>query len=205
MEVKICGITTSEAAHIAAQNGATMIGFVFAPSRRQISIPKAKQIIASLPASVEKVGVFVNESAEHICQIAREVGLTMIQLHGEESASLVASIPYPVIKALPITEIDTIEEKGYEPTYFLIDSPPATFRGGSGVSFDWTELQQTTVPMHQSIVAGGLTPDNVYDAIHLTNCIGVDVSSGVETNGEKDHSKIIAFIKQVKEAEGALQ
>lgn len=204
MHVKICGITTGEAALIAAGAGATMIGFVFAPSRRKISVEKAKKIIASLPPSIEKVGVFVNASAERIRHIAKEVGLTMIQLHGEESASFIASLPYPVIKAFPITAVYDGMENRWDPTYFLIDSPPAQFKGGSGVSFNWDLLQQTTLPMHQSIVAGGLTPDNVHEAIIQTNCVGVDVSSGVETNGVKDHAKIEAFITRAKEARGEL-
>lgn len=205
MHVKICGITTSDTALIAARAGATMIGFVFAPSRRQISVEKAKRIVASLPPSVEKVGVFVNASNAHIRHIAKEVGLTMIQLHGEESASLMMSLPYPVIKAFPITAVHEGMENTWDPTYFLIDSPPAQFKGGSGVSFNWDLLQQTTLPMHQSIIAGGLTPDNVHEAIIRTNCIGVDVSSGVETNGVKDHEKIEVFITRAKEAKGENQ
>ncbi len=205
MEIKICGITTVEAAHVAACAGATMIGFVFAPSQRRIATHQAKEIIASLPKKVEKVGVFVNASADHICHVATEVGLTMIQLHGEEPASLSRSLPYPVIKAFSITAVPEIAESSWDPAYYLIDSPPAQFKGGSGVSFDWNLLQHRTIPIHQTMVAGGLTPDNVQEAIAQTNCIGVDVSSGVETHGEKDHEKIITFITRAKQAKGEVQ
>lgn len=201
MNIKICGITTVEAAQVAIDSGATMLGFVFAPSRREISLSLAKEIIDTLPATIEKVGVFVNESVYRMHVIAKEVGLTMIQLHGEEANSDMQKIQYPTIRAVSIDQIDTINQSQFQPTFYLIDSPPGDFKGGTGVTFDWSMLQnlQSLPPF---ILAGGLTPKNVTHAIIQTNCSGVDVSSGVETDGLKDHQKIRVFIDEVNRTEG---
>lgn len=198
MEIKICGITTFEAARNAVDAGATMIGFVFAPSKRRVAQQQAKEIIDSLPASIEKVGVFVNAPVEHICEVAADVGLTMIQLHGEEPASMIKQLPYPVMKAFSIDQFITVDLQAYDPAYFLIDSPPAQFKGGTGIPFDWERLRTSADLGRPFLIAGGLTPRNVEEAIQTSNCYGVDVSSGVETNGEKDHEKITLFIQRAK-------
>lgn len=203
MNIKICGITTVETANVAIDSGATMIGFVFAPSRREISISLAKEIIETLPTSIEKVGVFVNESVHRIHFIAKEVGLTMIQLHGEEANSDMQKIRYPTIRAISVDQLNTINQSQFQPAIYLIDSPPGEFKGGTGVAFDWRTLQnlQSLPPF---ILAGGLTPKNVYHAIIQTKCSGVDVSSGVETDGSKDHEKIRVFIDEVNRTEGEI-
>lgn len=209
IDIKICGITTIEAAHVAVQAGATMIGFVFAPSNRRISVDQAKEIIQSLPQSVdqsvEKVGVFVNESVHHMQSIAKKVGLTMFQLHGEESVEDMQKMTYPIIKAVSIDHINKITIQGYPPDFYLIDSPPAQFKGGTGTPFDWSILEKNTPLLQDFIVAGGLTPENVHEAIIRTKCTGVDVSSGVETNGIKDHKKIRSFIQAAIRAKGEVQ
>lgn len=182
-----------------------MIGFVFAPSSRNISIKQAKEVIASLPPSVEKVGVFVNESVHRMQSIAKEVGLTMIQLHGDESAEDMQRITYPIIKAVSINRLKEITNGVHQPEFYLIDSPPAQFKGGTGTTFEWSILEKNAPQLQAFIVAGGLTPENVSEAIMRTKCTGVDVSSGVETNGMKDHKKIRSFINAAKRAKGEIK
>lgn len=198
-KVKICGITDIQSAQTAAAAGADFIGFVFAPSKRKITPEKAAEIGKGIPSTTKKVGVFVNESVEHIKQIAETAGLDYIQLHGDETPDIVAAIPYPVIKAFSIEEVtaDMIEE--FACTYYLIDSPGEAFRGGSGKTFDWTKLDQLGIDRDRCILAGGLSAGNIQKAIQIACPAGVDVSSGVETAGIKDQHKIKAFIQQVKE------
>jgi len=198
VRVKICGITTPEAAQRAARAGADFIGFVFASSKRQITPEKAGGIISSLPASVQKVGVFVNESFDTIVQTAEKAGLDVIQLHGDEPPLFAEELPYPVIKAFRMGKHNTSEIKAYPCDFYLIDSPKGPNRGGNGTTFDWAQLAEWDLDPQKVILAGGLTPDNVQEAISAAGPSGVDVSSGVETDGRKDASKITQFIKHAK-------
>lgn len=177
-----------------------MIGFVFAPSTRKITIQQAKEITRLLPPSIEKVGVFVQPNLTYIHSVAQEVGLTMIQLHGEAANLATKSLNYPVIRSLSSDMINNYDFSFDPPTYYLIDSPPGKYEGGSGISFDWNMLQKTEIALPPFILAGGLHQDNVAQAIQQTACIGVDVSSGVETNGEKDTQKIMTFLQEAKGA-----
>lgn len=198
MKVKICGITTSDMAKTVVEAGADFIGFVFAPSKRQITAEAAHNIASQLPSDIKKVGVFVNETKENICQIAEIVGLDYIQLHGDEPASFANSLPYPVIKAFSIDDITDEIIQSYPYDYLLIDSPPTTYRGGSGTAFNWETLKKYKIPMEKLLLAGGLSIDNVGDAKTNINPAGVDVSSGVETAGVKDPEKIRQFISLAK-------
>lgn len=198
MKVKICGITTTDMAKTVAQAGADFVGFVFAPSKRQITAEAASKITAQLPNDIKKIGVFVNETKENICQIAETVGLDYIQLHGDEPASFADSLPYPVIKAFSIDDVTDDILQTYPCDYLLIDSPPSTYRGGSGTTFNWETLKKHHIPMEKLILAGGLSIDNVRDAKTNVNPAGVDVSSGVETTGVKDPEKIRQFISLAK-------
>lgn len=197
MLVKICGITTLTAAHEAVKAGADWVGFVFAPSKRRISGYHAKSIIETLPSSVQTVGVFVNEQAEVINEMAEDIGLDVIQLHGDETPDVAKQLPYPIIKAFSIDHINKCDIQSYPCDYYLIDSPRTTFYGGSGQSFDWELLQQWSLDKSKMILAGGLTAKNVQHAIRIVRPLGVDVSSGVETDGFKDADKIKQFIQQV--------
>ncbi|ONK24746.1 N-(5'-phosphoribosyl)anthranilate isomerase [Bacillus sp. VT-16-64] len=199
MQVKICGITTEDAAIAASRYGADMIGFVFAESSRRISPEKAKEIVQLLSDNVKITGVFVNEKAEVIRDIKEMVSLDYVQLHGDESPEFCKSLGVPVIKALAIREKSVIEKMSqYNCDYFLLDSPGVQYRGGSGKTFDWHLLQDRDIPNEKIILAGGLNEINVHDAIRTVRPAMVDVSSGVETNGKKDVKKIAAFIKAVK-------
>lgn len=198
MLVKICGIQTIEAAWAVVEGGADFIGFVFAESRRKVDPKAAQEIVRCLPDRIKKVGVFVNESIERMIEIAETVGLDYLQLHGDEPASLAEKLPYPIIKAFPADMEKIIEMKDYPCEYYLIDSPSGKVYGGTGKTFDWNILKNIGLDHQKLFLAGGLTPENVQEAMEIVSPIGVDVSSGVETAGKKDVEKIYQFIKQAK-------
>lgn len=179
-----------------------MIGFVFAPSTRKVTIQQAKKITEVLPSSIEKVGVFIHPNVTYMHSVAQDVGLTMLQLHGKAAKLSTKSMNYPVIRSLSSDQIASYDFSFDPPAYYLIDSPPGKYEGGSGTSFDWNILRENEAHLPPFILAGGLHQDNVARAIQQTHCIGVDVSSGVETDGEKDIQKIIVFLH---EAKGVLQ
>lgn len=198
MIVKICGITTLPAAKTVEESGADFIGFVFAPSSRQITPESATKIASELSPKLKKVGVFVNETAETIEAIAAKVGLDIIQLHGDESDAFATKLSYPVIKAFSINEAAPEIIRNYPCEYLLIDSPGEAYRGGSGKTFSWELLDELNIPREQLILAGGLNSENVTQAIETVRPHGVDVSSGVETDKQKDQEKIKTFIKNAK-------
>jgi phosphoribosylanthranilate isomerase len=201
MKVKICGITDVKTALTAVEYGADAIGFVFAESKRKITEEKAKEISSRLPREILKIGVFVNESKEEIERIASVVGLTHIQLHGDESAPISQSFSIPVIKAFSIEENQNLEPINHFPCdYLLLDGPKGKYRGGNGSSFDWANVDNGVFRGRKVILAGGLTIENVAEGIKIINPDMVDVSSGVETDGIKDLEKIKLFIQQAKGA-----
>ncbi|MBB6455122.1 phosphoribosylanthranilate isomerase [Salirhabdus euzebyi] len=200
MKVKICGIQDEETAKVVVESGAEFIGFVFAKSKRKVSIEQAKAIATTIPTTVKKVAVCVNPTMEEIETIMNEVGVDYIQLHGDETPAFCRQIPIPVIKAFPIKEQQDIQKVAeYEADYFLFDSPGGKYRGGSGMTFDWEMLRDVNIPREKVIVAGGLHPSNVKAAIQEVNPAIVDVSSGVETDGKKDAKKIKQFIESAKQ------
>lgn len=200
MKVKICGITSIEAAQTAEQADADFIGFVFARSSRKITPESAQKIGQTTSSSLKKVGVFVNETIEKMNAIVRDVGLDYVQLHGDESPETAQAIQAPVIKAFPIDQVNQEAVRTYPCTYYLIDSPGGQYRGGSGKTFDWSTLEQAGIDKQKCILAGGLNETNIQEAIHIAQPTGVDVSSGVETNGQKDLQKIQQFITAAKQA-----
>lgn len=209
MLVKICGIKTIEAAQVAVQSGANFIGFVFAPSKRKMKPEDAQKIAQSIPPSIKKVGVFVNETVDHMHHIGQLVGLDTIQLHGDEPAKVseqLSRLSYKVIRAVPANQLDFFQKnKHYPCDYFLLDSPPKKHRGGSGEPFDWAIISNIPIDRSKIILAGGLSPENVREAIEFVKPAGVDVSSGVETNGVKDQRKIKAFIENVHKADTSIK
>jgi phosphoribosylanthranilate isomerase len=199
MKVKICGIRTVEAAQHAVQSATDALGFVFADSKRKITALEAKEIIEALPEHVWKVGVFVNEGAAKIKMIAETAGLTHIQLHGNEVPDDYRSIGLPLIKAVSVKSPDDLKKiDTIKADYILLDSPPAEYRGGNGSSFEWDLAKAIGKSNTNIILAGGLDPQNISKAIAKVNPLMVDVSSGVETNGEKDFAKIKTFINNAK-------
>jgi phosphoribosylanthranilate isomerase len=199
MKVKICGITDLTTAIAAVDYGADAIGFVFAESKRKISVIKAKELISHLPKEVLKVGVFVNESKDKIEEIASTVGLTHVQLHGDETQAFSESLSFPVIKAIGMHDNQSLKQlENYPCEYVLLDGPKGKYRGGNGLSFDWNSISPLDLKGKKVILAGGLHEENVEEAIKLIQPYMIDVSSGVETDGKKDLNKIQTFINKAK-------
>jgi phosphoribosylanthranilate isomerase len=195
--VKICGITNEEDALLAAALGADALGFIFATSTRQLAPVRARDIVRRLPPEVLTVGVFRDEAPERVVRIAQEVGLKAAQLHGRETPEQTqwvrARMPV-VIKAFPAGDprLDGVDAYGADAV--LIDSPVP----GSGQVFDWSLAEGA--PMNRRVIlAGGLAPENVEEAIRAVRPWGVDVASGVEARpGSKDAKKLRAFIATAK-------
>jgi phosphoribosylanthranilate isomerase len=196
--VKICGITRVEDAAFAAGEGADFIGFNFWPqSKRYVSPQLALTLVeAAIPATI--VGLFVNSTADEIDLIAEAVGLDIIQLHGDEPPDFVASLRdrgLIVWKAHSIAAGDDITKlDSYAADAHLLDAPSAG-RGGSGTTFDWSHAAAAVGAGHRVVLAGGLTAENVAEAIAQVNPYAVDVASGVESApGIKDHDRIRSFL-----------
>jgi phosphoribosylanthranilate isomerase len=257
--IKICGITNIDDALAAIDAGANALGFVFYPrSARHVTLETARSIIAKLPQHIEKVGVFVRESADRVRDAVKEAGLTAVQLSGDESAEFSRGLfeelsngsRRPMIfRTWPAKVFDTpagqnvgwdpvaagliepdeaykgkrvhkihvakngdlfLETHGFRPGVIsgvLLDSSTAAKPGGTGLAFDWERVQPWAGIINsisKLIVAGGLHPGNVQEAIHLLHPWGVDVSSGVEREpGKKDPRKVRAFVQAVRAMEEA--
>lgn len=201
-EVKICGLMEREHVQIAIDSGADAVGFVFAKSRRQVTVEQAKVLATAVPSGILKIGVFVNETLEEVERIAREVPLDVVQLHGDEDPAYVRNISLPTIKAFSVTNEEDVQKASkYEVDYFLFDAPGDEFRGGSGKSFDWSLLEKVNIPTEKVILAGGLNINNINKAIQAVKPFMVDISSGVETENRKDAEKIRAFMNAVRDEE----
>lgn len=199
MFVKICGITSEEDALLAIAMGADAVGFVFAPSSRQVAAGLVRDIVRRLPPEVMTVGVFRDESPQRVVEVVNTVGLRAAQLHGHETVEhtrLVRSkVPF-VIKGFPAGDpaLDRADEFGADA--ILIDSHAP----GSGEVFDWSLAEGAPIN-RRVILAGGLTPDNVTEAVELVRPWGVDVSTGVENApGHKDAVKVREFVRNAKAA-----
>ena len=190
-KVKICGLSTKEAVKTAVSAGADYIGFVFAPSKRQVTLEQAAELAKFIPSHIQKVGVFVSPSRAELLEAVDKVGLDLVQVHGQVADDLFEDLPCASIQAVQV------DGEGHVPNsqadYLLFDAPVA----GSGQTFDWGQLD-TTELAQPFFIAGGLNEDNVARAIQHFSPFAVDVSSGVETDGQKDHEKIRRFIERVK-------
>ena len=202
--VKICGVTSAVDAAVAVDAGADMVGLIFyPPSPRHVTPGQAQAIVAGLPPGMPAVGVFVNESFETIAGIARESGINRVQLHGNESPELCRRLPWPCIKTFRFNEHVQPELMPDYPVHaFLIEGFHGELYGGGGVKADWRRVA-TLHGYGRIILAGGLTPDNVREAIATVSPYAVDVCSGVEdTPGRKDAAKVRAFVKSAKSVAG---
>ncbi|WP_100331218.1 phosphoribosylanthranilate isomerase [Bacillus xiapuensis] len=201
MKVKICGIQNSEAALQAKKLGADAVGFVFANSKRQITAEQAERISEQLKQGPLKVGVFVNEPLKAVQEIAEQASLDIIQLHGDEPEEYARKLHLPVIKAFRYDcEVPLSAMFDYPADFILLDSPKGPYRGGNGTPFDWSSLEGQWLDHSRLILAGGLNSDNIEAAIQQVWPYGVDVSSGVESDGAKDVKKMKAFIEKAKGA-----
>ena len=190
-KVKICGLSTKKTVETAVSAGADYIGFVFAPSKRQVTVEQAIELAEIIPSHIQKVGVFVSPSRTELLEAVDKVGLDFVQVHGQVVEKLFENLPCGSIQAVQV------DGNGHVPNsqadYLLFDAPVA----GSGQTFDWEQLD-TTELSQPFFIAGGLNEDNVEEAIQHFTPFAVDVSSGVETDGQKDHEKIRRFIERVK-------
>ena len=190
-KVKICGLSTKEAVKTAVSAGADYIGFVFAPSKRQVILEQAAELAKLIPADVKKVGVFVSPSRAELLEAVDKVGLDFAQVHGQVVDKLFENLPCASIQAVQVDGDGHVPN--FQADYLLFDAPVA----GSGQTFDWGQLD-TTKLTQPFFIAGGLNEDNVVEAIQHFTPYAVDVSSGVESNGQKDQEKIRRFIERVK-------
>ena len=190
-KVKICGLSTKEAVKTAVSAGADYIGFVFAPSKRQVTVEQATELAKFIPSHIQKVGVFISPSRAELLEAVDKVGLDFVQVHGQVVDKLFENLPCGSIQAVQVDGNGHVHNS--QADYLLFDAPVA----GSGQTFDWGRLD-TTELSQPFFIAGGLNEDNVEEAIQHFTPYAVDVSSGVETDGQKDHEKIRRFIKRVK-------
>jgi phosphoribosylanthranilate isomerase len=209
--IKICGTTSLEDAVASVAAGADALGFIFAPSKRRVTPAQASEIVRRLPQEIERVGIFVDESADVINAIVDQVGLTAVQLHGNESPEFVASLldgrrngrTIRVIKTVLVDDnfearLARFSGQNEQGNPVLLDSG-----SGSGKTFDWERVKQRLAGRAaRFIIAGGLNPENVQQAICMFAPWGVDVVSGVEREpGKKDPEKLKAFVAAVRRAE----
>ncbi len=205
--VKICGITNSRDASMAIELGVGALGFIFASSPRQITPQKARDIIRTIPPFVKTVGVFVDEGPAAIKEVIHYCGLDLVQLHGHESPDLCCELMPHTIKALRIKDEASLSKSR---TYrgkvraLLLDSYSKDMDGGTGKTFDWQlaiKIKKLGIPI---ILAGGLGPSNIDDAIRTVRPYAVDVNSGVESRpGKKSHMRMKDLMKTVRRINGA--
>ena len=201
--VKVCGITRRDDALLAADLGASAIGFVFWPgSPRYVEPETAAAIARELPADVAPVGVFVDPTVGEVRLIAAEVGLAAVQLHGDEPATLCDGLPYRVLKAVPVAGEATCAAAERVPARItvLLDARDPLRRGGTGRTVDWG-VAADVAARRRIFLAGGLCPENVGEALRTVRPYGIDVSSGVEAQpGRKDGGRLRDFFEEVARA-----
>ncbi|MFZ5449276.1 MAG: phosphoribosylanthranilate isomerase [Thermodesulfobacteriota bacterium] len=203
VRIKICGITNPEDALLAADLGADALGFIFyVKSPRYVAPEAAREIIAQLPPFVVSVGVFVDEAAAIVQELAAKVGLDWVQLHGQESPDYCRRLGRRVIKGFRIKDEGSLSElEPYRDAVqaFLLDTYKKGQMGGTGETFDW-QVAREAKGFGQVILAGGLTPSNVAQAIAVAQPQAVDTASGTEAApGKKDHEKLKNFFEAIKQ------
>jgi phosphoribosylanthranilate isomerase len=200
--VKVCGITNVADARVAAEAGADAVGFIFAESPRRVSVEEARRVSLALPENVLKVGVFVNVPPEEVLRVAREAGLDLAQLHGDETPEAVAAVRaggLPVMKALRVRNADDLADvERFDADLFLLDAYSEKARGGTGERFDWG-VAKSLKGRGNIVVSGGLAPENVREALDFFEPYGVDASSSLEdAPGKKNEESVRRFIVAAK-------
>ena len=206
MMIKICGLRETEHAQAAAEAGADLLGFVFAPTRRYIAPGVVAAIAGKLPRAIPLVGLFVDERPDFVRSTVEACSLAYAQLCGSESIEYCRALGVPFVRSFRVRGrdvVDEVERYAAFSAWCHLDAYVPSAYGGTGTSFDWTVARLVTT-RHRAMVAGGLTPGNVGDAIRIAQPWGVDVSSGVETGGRKDVDKIVAFVSAARRAARAL-
>jgi phosphoribosylanthranilate isomerase len=200
IRVKICGLTNLEDAMAAAELGADAVGFVmYSKSPRCVKPAQVKLMISQLPPYVSTVGVFANQDFREVEETMEVCKFDLVQLQGEESSEFCQRLGSRVVKAIRVKDVENIKRMTeYSVRAFVLDTFREDQFGGTGEIFDWNLAVQAR-RYGRIILAGGLTPENVHEAVTKVQPYGVDVSSGVEKQlGKKDHAKIEKFIKQAK-------
>lgn len=199
--IKICGMTREVDALYAAALGVDALGFIFSESPRKVEPEIVRRIILSLPPFVSAVGVFVDAELDLVKRIATVCSLDWVQLHGKESPTYCTNLGLRVLKAIRVKDRDSIQTMEHYKGFvdgFVLDTYVKGEKGGTGKTFDWA-LAQEAKKHGPVILAGGLTPDDVGDAVKRVTPYGVDVSSGVETApGIKDHDKMRRFVERIR-------
>ena len=201
MMLKVCGITRLSDAIHAVEQGATALGFVFwRRSPRYLDPAQAAGIISALPAPVTTVGVFVNETVDQVRAMSTKAGVNVVQLHGDEPPAFGDALGLPIFRSMTLADASRVMEAWPSGTPLLLDAADRERRGGTGVTVDWQHAA-ALARQRRVILAGGLTPENVADAIETVNPYGVDVSSGVEAApGVKDVQKVARFLENARAA-----
>jgi phosphoribosylanthranilate isomerase len=201
--VKVCGITDANDAHAAVEAGADALGFNFyRPSPRYITPQDARAIIDQLPESVLKVGVFVNEDLKSVSQVVTEARLSAVQLHGNETPEYCRELAKTyVIKAFGAS--NNLNLEGYQVDAIMLDTKDDLLHGGTGRVFDWSIAQRATASVPKLFLAGGLSPENVAEAIARVRPYAVDACSSLEIRlGKKNHERVQAFVNAVRSVQG---
>ena len=205
VKVKICGITNLPDGMAAAEAGADALGFMFYDqSPRHISVESAATLVRELPPFVMKVGVFVNAPEDLVLRASRECSLNLLQFHGDELPDYCLQFGLMSMKAFRVRDAASLQTLPNYPTdAWLLDAYSPGKPGGTGETFNWDLALEARGLGRPIFLAGGLTPENVAEAVRRARPYGVDVSSGVEaTPGKKDHAKVKAFIQAAKSVEG---
>lgn len=202
MRVKLCGMTRPEDARAAERYGADAIGFVFAESPRRVTAEQARTISEAVGPFVTRVGVFVDAGIEAIRRVLKEVRLDVVQLHGNETpaeAEAVRSLGVRVVKAIRVRDAGSLAGlAAYDVDAFLLDAYVPGVAGGTGRTFEWA-LAEEAARRYPVILAGGLTPENVAEAVAAVRPYAVDTSSGIESSpGVKDHERMREFITRAR-------
>lgn len=198
VEVKVCGMMREEDIFYANELQPDYVGFIFAPSRRQITVEKAMALVEKLDKKIKKVGVFVNPSMKEVAGIAKACGLDVLQFHGDEKPQEINFPLYEVWKSFRIKDSKSIEKlEDYSVEGYLLDTYVKGMQGGTGKAFNW-DIVSEVAGRKPIILAGGLTPENLQKAIMKVRPKVVDVSSGIETNGYKDFNKMKIFIEKAR-------
>ena len=212
--IKICSLREPHQAEFAVAAGADAVGLIFATARRQVTVDRATEIVGELRRLDRKrrllvVGVFVDQPADEVNSTADRVGLDVVQLQGLESPEVMSRIERPVIKVVrpkpgdALTILAAYEALAVAPVAYLVDGVSLDAAGGTGKRADWAAAANVAKST-RLVLAGGLTPENVGEAIRTVRPFGVDVSSGVETGGVKDREKVLAFVASARAAYGEL-
>lgn len=202
IDIKICGLANTGDALAAHELGADYLGFVLYPdSPRAVTATELRRILDALPADVRAVGVFVNESPQAVQSVAQDCGLCAVQIHGDEPAEPFADSDLPLWRAVQCDSDGCRPDPADWPARrYVLDAAPRGQYGGSGVAGNW-DAAAAFAAAHPAMLAGGLHPENIGDAVRRVRPLGVDVSSGVETEpGRKDHEQMRAFIAAARQA-----